>query len=120
MADGVLFAPASLLPGVNAVVHRLTIESNIRACEFFVQVFSQASPDPVFKGFVEYALGSVSDDSTATRNVAVFFRDYAAAAPELREFRESLAGRPARLPLHNGPQLHVLPDPMLLSARPPA
>jgi len=91
MPDAVLFAPASLRPPIVAANQVPVIESNIRMCEFFIQVFGEQWPGAVFRGFVEYALRSVDDPSTATRSVCVCFRNYHAAAPEVRRFRESLA-----------------------------
>jgi hypothetical protein len=91
MPDGVLFAPASRRPPINATVQKAAIDSNIRACEFFIQIFGEKWPDPVFAGFVEYAVECVADPSMATRNVCVLFRNSNAAAPEIRQFRERLA-----------------------------
>lgn len=92
MPDAVLFASASLRPPIIAANQKLTIESNIRMCEFFVQIFGEQWPEPVFPGFVEYALDCAADPSMVTRNACVFFRNHHAAAPELRQFREALAG----------------------------
>jgi hypothetical protein len=91
MPDAVLFAAASLRPPIRAVVQKATIESNIRMCEFFIQVFGEQLPDPVFPGFVEYALACVADTSTVTRKACVLFRNYHAAAPQMQHFREKLA-----------------------------
>jgi hypothetical protein len=93
MPDGVLFAPASLRPPIRATVQKLAIESNIRTCEFFIQIFGEQQPEPVFEGFVEYAQQCVADPSFVTRDVCVFFRNYQAAVPGLRQFRESLAAK---------------------------
>ena len=90
MADGVLFAPASLPPPSDAIRNRQAIEANIAMCEFFVQILDEAPPLPVFQGFIEYALECVRDPALPTRNIAVFFRDYAIAGAELRRLRESL------------------------------
>ena len=93
MRDAVLFAPASLRPPIVAANHRTALESNIRMCEFFIQIFGEQCPDPVFQALAEYALDCVDDPSMCTRGVCVFFRNHHAAAPELRTFRESLAAR---------------------------
>ena len=93
MPDAVLFAPASLRPPIVAAAQKLTIESNIRTCEFFLQIFGEQWPGLVFPGFVEYALDGVGDLSRVTRKVGVLFRNYADAVPELREFRDRLAAR---------------------------
>ena len=93
MPDAVLFAPASIRPPIVAANHRATLESNIRMCEFFIQIFGEQCPDPVFLGFVEYALDCAEDPSMDTQAVCVFFRNHHAAAPELRQLRESLAAR---------------------------
>lgn len=91
MPDQVLLATASLRPPINAAVQKPTIDGNIRMCEFVVQIFGEQWPDPVFAGFVEYALECVADPSMVTRNVSVLFRNYQAASPELRDFRDRLA-----------------------------
>jgi hypothetical protein len=92
MPDGVLFAPASLRPAIDARRQKAAIDSNIRTCEFFIQIFGEQLPDPVFPGFVEYALQCRCDPAMVTRNAVVLFRNYSAAAPELRELRERLEG----------------------------
>jgi hypothetical protein len=91
MPDAVLFAPASLRPPIRAERQKPVIESNIRMCEFFLQIVGEIWPDPAFAGFVEFALASVADTSTATRKACVLFRNYASASDEVRRFRESLA-----------------------------
>jgi hypothetical protein len=91
MPDGVLFAPASLRPPIIAANQKSVIESNIRTCEFFIQIFGEQWPDPVFQGFVEYALECAADRALVTRNLCVFFRNSHAAAAEVRELREKLA-----------------------------
>jgi hypothetical protein len=93
MPDAVLFAPASLRPPIVAANYQATLESNIRTCEFFIQVFGEQCPDPVFQRLVEYAADCAGDPSMDTRGVCVFFRNHDAAAPELRRFRQSLAAR---------------------------
>jgi len=93
MPDAVLFAPASLRPPIIAANQKVAIEANIRMCEFFIQIYGEQWPDPVFRGFVEYAVECASDPALATRAVCVFFRNYRAAAAELREFRETLAAK---------------------------
>ncbi len=91
MPDGILFAPASLRPPINAAVQKTAIDSNIRTCEFFIQIFGENWPGAVFEGFVDYALECAKDPNLATRNVAVLFRNYSNAAPELHHLRERLA-----------------------------
>jgi hypothetical protein len=91
MPDGILFAAASLRPPINAAVQQAAIDGNIRMCEFFIQIFGEQWPDPVFAGFVEYAVECAADPAMATRQIGVLFRNFDAAAPELRRFRERLA-----------------------------
>ncbi len=91
MADQILFAPASLRPPSDAVRNREAIAANVAMCEFFVQIFGEAAPEPVFQGFIEYARECVRDPGLPTRKIAVFFRNYASAPAELRRLRESLA-----------------------------
>jgi hypothetical protein len=91
MPDGVLLAAASLRPPINAAVQKAAIDSNIRTCEFFVQIFGEQWPDPVFAGFVEYAVQCAADPAMPTRQVGVLFRNFQAAVPELHHFRQRLA-----------------------------
>jgi hypothetical protein len=91
MPDAVLFAPASLPPPMHVALSKPLIESNIQMCDFIVHVFGERWPDPLFAGWIDYALASVEDPSTATRSVTVLFRNYKDAAPELRRLREALA-----------------------------
>ena len=103
IADGVLFAPASFRPPIVAANQKPLIESNIRMCEFIVPVFGEARPDPVFAGFAEYALGCCAEPG-AKKRVCVFFRNFAAAAREARQFRERLAaGGACELRDYSGP-----------------
>jgi hypothetical protein len=91
MPDEVLFAAASLRPPIIAANQKLAIESNIRTCEFFIQIFGEQWPEPVFRDFVEYSIESLADPSRVTRAACVFFRNFDAAAPELRQLRFRLA-----------------------------
>jgi hypothetical protein len=92
MPDRVLFAPASLRPPIVASRQKQAIEANIRCCEFVLAVFGERWPDPVFGGFAAYAAECAREAGAGTRAVAVCFRNYAGAAPEVRALRESLAG----------------------------
>jgi hypothetical protein len=99
MPDGVLFAAASLRPPIQAAVQKAAIEDNIRNCEFFIQVFGERWPDPVFADFVRYSLECAADSALGTRKatqpvtrqVCVFFRNPEAADAPVRQFRETLA-----------------------------
>jgi hypothetical protein len=90
MPDKILFAAASLRPPILAANQMPLIEANIRMCEFIVAVFGEAWPDPVFGSFIHYSLTSIADPDRATRAACAFFRNYASAAPEVRQLRESL------------------------------
>ena len=91
MPDQVLFAPASLRPPINAAVQKAAIDSNIRTCEFSIHIFGEQWPDPVFAGFVDYAVECAADPTKVTRQACVLFRNFHAAVPELRHLRERLA-----------------------------
>jgi hypothetical protein len=104
MPDGVLFAPASLRPPINAAVQKAVIDGNIRTCEFSIHIFGEKWPDPVFAEFVDYAVECVADPTVAARQAGVLFRNFDAAAPELHHFRERLAaGGHCELRDFNGP-----------------
>jgi len=93
MKAGELLAAASLRPEVYAERQQGPIESNIRMCELFVQIFDEQPPPSVFQGFVDYALKQLSDPAATMKRVAVLFRQAAPATPEAQACRELLAAR---------------------------
>jgi hypothetical protein len=72
MSDGCLFAAASLRPPADAVRQQRNIEANIRMCEFYVGIFGDVRPDPVFEGFLDYALSPAAE----MKGVALLFREW--------------------------------------------
>jgi hypothetical protein len=93
MKSGELLAAASLRPEVNAERQQAPIESNIRMCELFVQIFAEQPPPPVFQGFVDYALKQLEDPGAPMKRVAVLFRRAEPVTPESQVCRESLTAR---------------------------
>ncbi len=93
MKDRVLFAPASLRPPAVASRQQEVIGANVRLCEFVIAVFGERPADPVFGEFAAYALDCVRDPGIATRAVALCFRNFAQAAPEVRALRAGLNER---------------------------
>jgi hypothetical protein len=87
----VLFAVASLPASANPNLQKAAIESNIRMVDFFVHVFGQDAPEPVYKGFVDYALECLADPAKPLRSVAVLFKASPPGSGEVRKIREELA-----------------------------
>jgi hypothetical protein len=91
MADGILFAPASVAPPYSAARHRPAVEANIRICDFFVQVLDERPPDEVFRGYIGYAIQQARDSAATMSKAAVFFRTTSGAAAEAAAYRDTLA-----------------------------
>lgn len=91
---GILFAVASLPSGADALANRHGIESNLRTCDFFIQIFGSGTLNPLYGAFVRLALECQADPGRPMRRVAVCFQD-ANDAPsnELRELRAGFADR---------------------------
>jgi hypothetical protein len=89
--EQILFAGASFRDGSHAPALLPAIQSNVRMCDFFVQIFGESWPGPVFQGLVQLALSCTEDASMAMRRPAVFFRNSDQADEQVRQFRDSLA-----------------------------
>jgi len=94
MPDAILFALASPRSDFDPRANRHGLESNIRSCDFFVQIFGETAPDPAFLEFVDLALGCTADPAFPLRATAVLFRNPESAAPEIAAFRDKLSGNP--------------------------
>ncbi|MDE3167806.1 MAG: hypothetical protein KGN36_18545 [Acidobacteriota bacterium] len=93
MKERVLFAPASLRPPTVASRQKEIVEANVRLCEFVIAVFGEQPADPVFGEFAAYAVDCARDPAIGTRAVALCFRNYKQAAPEVRALRAGLKER---------------------------
>jgi hypothetical protein len=94
MPDAVLFALASPRSDFDPQVNRHGLESNIRSCDFFVQIFGETAPDPAFVEFVDLAVACTADPAFPLRSTAVIFRNPESAAPETAAFRDRMATNP--------------------------
>jgi hypothetical protein len=77
MALGILFVPVSILPNMaNKVVYQPAVESNVRDCEFFVQVLLETWGPPNRNFETDYGLACrlKSDAACLMQGVAVFFK----------------------------------------------
>ena len=88
--EQILFAGASFRESFDAVRHRRAAESNVRMCDFFVHIFGEEWPGPVFKNFITLALESIADPSRPMRQATVIFRNFAEADEQVRQFRDKL------------------------------
>src|SRR5438270_1629138 len=100
MADGLLFALASIRLPPDAQHKRRLVESNVETCDFFIQMFGGETPEPLYQGFVEYAIKHALDPAASMTKVAVCFLDHASACDEMRAYRDALAAR-AQCELHD-------------------
>jgi hypothetical protein len=94
MPEAVLFALASPRTDFDPQVNRHGLESNIRFCDFFVQIFGETAPDPAFLEFVDLAVACTADPAFPLRSTVVVFRNPESAAPEIAALREKLSANP--------------------------
>jgi hypothetical protein len=90
MPERILFALASLRSDFNPHGHRHALESNIRFCDFFLQIFSETAPREPFHEFVELAVACTHDPAFPMRSTAVVFRNPESASQETAELRRQL------------------------------
>jgi len=107
MPAWILFALASPRPGSDPRISRSAFESNIRFCDFFVQIFGETMPDPVFPAFVNLAIACTADPNFPIRSTVVLFRNPESASLEMASLRQRLIGTPGCLvrDFHNTEEL---------------
>ncbi len=94
MPQWILFALASPRPDFDPQAHRRLLESNIRFCDFFVQIFGDKAPDLAYRGFVDLAIECTADENFAMRATAVLFRNPDRASEEIQALRQQLSNNP--------------------------
>jgi hypothetical protein len=94
MPEGVLFGVVSPRSDFDPQINRRQVESNIRFCEFFVQVFGETAPNPAFFQFVDLAVACAADPAIPLRSAVVVFRNPERATAEMAGFRHKLANDP--------------------------
>ena len=94
MPAGVLFPASTFRSDFDAPRQRSAVESNLRMVEFFVQIYGDSLPDPVFQGFVNFALKCVADPAIPLRHATVLFKRSSGTPPELEKLRDALAADP--------------------------
>jgi hypothetical protein len=94
MPEAMLFALASPRSDFDPQVNRHGVESNIRSCDFFVQIFGGTAPDPAFLGFVDLAVACTADPAFPLRSTVVVFRNPERATAEMAAFRDKLSANP--------------------------
>ncbi len=92
MPQWVLLAPASFQDGFAANRQQAGVKNNIKHGIFFLGIFGQDSPDPVYKRFAEYAIECAEDPDLTTRRVTLLFKDAGDVADEMRAWRERMTG----------------------------
>jgi len=94
MPEAMLFALASPRSDFDPQINRRGLESNIRSCNFFVQVLGETAPDPALLEFVDLAVACTADPAFPLRSTAVMFRNPEGAASEIAAFRDKLTANP--------------------------
>ena len=90
MPERILFALASPRTDFNPHGHRNALESNIRFCDFFLQIFSETAPREPFQDFVELAIACTGDPAFPMRSTVVVFRNPESASQEMAVLRRQL------------------------------
>jgi hypothetical protein len=72
--DGVLFAPASFPGGMNASKHRAAAASNIRICNFLIQIAGPGGLDAADRELLDLAVECAADPSLPMQRAAVFLK----------------------------------------------
>ena len=94
MPQWILFALASPRSDFDPQMNRRLLETNIRFCDFFVQILGDKLPDPAFGGFVDLAIECTADKNFPMRATAVLFRNTASASEEMQALRQRLLQNP--------------------------
>jgi hypothetical protein len=93
MPEWILFPAASFRSPFDANAQKPAVESNIQMCDFFIQIFGEKAPDPVYLGFVEYAIQCAADPAQKMRRATVLFKDSESTSEDIRKLRAGLADR---------------------------
>jgi hypothetical protein len=94
MPEAILFALASPRSDFDPRINRHALESNIRSCDFFVQIFGETDPDPALRDFADLAVTCTADPALTLRSAVVMFRNPENATAEMMAFRERLSANP--------------------------
>jgi hypothetical protein len=119
----ILFAVASFREPFEPHAHRYAVQGNLRMVDFFVHVYGERAPDPIYQEFVYYGLKCLADPAKPLRNAVIFFKSpntdetlhryqdaltadercqvrvYSDAKDLAAQFREMLAGWYATVPV---------------------
>lgn len=117
MPAHVLFALASPRDDFDPRFNRRALESNIRFCDFFVQIFSETAPDPAFTVFVDLAAACTVDPAFPMRSTVVLFRNPEKADPGMASLRRRLLdeGRCIVCDYHDSAELDAVAAEVLAS-----
>ena len=94
MPEAILFAVASPHSDFDPRISRRGMESNIRFCDFFMQIFGETVADPAYLEFADLAVACTADPAFPLRSTTVLFRNPERAVPEIVAFREKLSANP--------------------------
>jgi hypothetical protein len=90
MPEWILFAPGTFRPPFDANASKSAVESNIGMCDFFLQIFGDKVPEPVYRGFLDYALECTADASKPMRQATALVREFESVSEEMQALRKSL------------------------------
>ncbi len=114
MPAWILFALASPREGFDPQLHKSALESNIRFCDFFLQIFGEAMPHPAFVGFVELAAACTADPAFPMRSTVVVFPESGAGQPRDRGAPPALIETGCEVhDFHNAKEFDELADEVL-------
>jgi len=115
LARRVLFALVSPFPGYDPRRQGHNVESNIRFCDFFVQLFGEGAAESGYVQFVDLSIACTADPAFPMRSTVALFRNPQSASPEMSALRRRLieGGACQVLDFHNMQEFDALADNIL-------
>ncbi|HEV3198007.1 MAG TPA: hypothetical protein VGZ73_08870 [Bryobacteraceae bacterium] len=86
----ILFAVASFREPFEPHSHRYAVQGNLRMVDFFVHIYGERAPEPIYQDFVYYGLKCLADPAKPLRRAVVFFKS-PGVDETLRGYRGTLA-----------------------------
>ncbi len=90
LPNQVLFAVASFREPFDPYAHRHAVQGNLRMVDFFVHVYGDRAPEPIYEDFVRDALKYLADPARPLSKTVVFFKS-PHSDETLRGYHEALA-----------------------------
>lgn len=90
LPNRVLFAVATFREPFDPHAHRHAVQGNLRMVDFFVHIYGERAPEPIYQDFVCEALKCLADPARPLRKAVVFFKS-PGNDETLRGYHETLA-----------------------------